>query len=122
MPGDLLLPFNARSPEEARAEVNRQQLQHADFIKIILLPRAALFAAIDEAKRLGLPTAGHLPPDVAPLEASKAGFTRSCRTRKVIVTIGICCYRRLRLFDYSMTPLRAAARTRPLRVPDRPRR
>jgi hypothetical protein len=37
MPGDLLLPFNARSPEEARAEVNRQQRQHADFNKIILI-------------------------------------------------------------------------------------
>ena len=74
MPGDLLLPFNARSPEEARAQVNRQHRQHADFIKIILLPRAAFFAAIDEAKRLGLPTAGHLPPDISPLEASKAGY------------------------------------------------
>jgi imidazolonepropionase-like amidohydrolase len=74
MPGDLLLPFNARSPEEARAQVNRQHRQHADFIKIILLPRAAFFAAIDEAERLGLPTAGHLPPDISPSEASTAGF------------------------------------------------
>jgi hypothetical protein len=74
MPGDILMPFNAGSPQEARAQVNRQQRQHADFIKIILTPRAAFFAAVDEAKRLGLPTAGHLPPDVSPLEASKAGF------------------------------------------------
>lgn len=75
MPGELLMPFNAGSPEEARAEVDRQKRQHADFIKIILVPRSAFFAAIDQANRLGLPTAGHLPPDVSPLEASKAGFS-----------------------------------------------
>lgn len=74
MPGDLVFPFNAGSAKEARAEVNRQRRQHADFIKLILLSRAAFFAAIDEANRLGLPTAGHLPPDVSPLEAAKAGF------------------------------------------------
>jgi hypothetical protein len=68
------LPSNARSPEEARAQVNRQHRQHADFIKIILLPRAAFFAVIDDAKRLGLPTAGHLPPDISPSEAPTAGF------------------------------------------------
>jgi hypothetical protein len=74
MPGDLLFPFNAGSPKEARAAVDLQKRQHADFIKIILAPRPAFFAAIDEAHGLGLPTAGHLPPDVSPLEASMAGF------------------------------------------------
>jgi hypothetical protein len=74
MPGDLLFPFNAGSPDEARAEVDRQKQQHADFIKMILAPRPAFFAAIDEAHRIGLPTAGHLPPDVSPLEASTAGY------------------------------------------------
>ncbi len=74
MPGDLLFPFNAGSANEARAEVDRQKRQHADFIKIILVSRPAFFAAIDEAHRIGLPTAGHLPPDVSPLEASRAGF------------------------------------------------
>jgi hypothetical protein len=74
MPGDLLFPFNAGSPKEARAEVDLQKRQHADFIKIILAPRPAFFAAVDEAHGLGLPTAGHLPPDVSPLEASMAGF------------------------------------------------
>jgi imidazolonepropionase-like amidohydrolase len=63
-----------RSPKEARAEVDRQKRQNADFIKIILAPCPAFFAAINEAHRLGLPTAGHLPPDVSPLEASRAGF------------------------------------------------
>ena len=40
MPGDLLFPFNAGSPKEARAEVDLQK-QHANFIKIILAPRPA---------------------------------------------------------------------------------
>ena len=75
MPGDLLFPFNAGSASEARAEVDRQQRQHADFIKLILVSRPAFFAAVAEARRLGMPIAGHLPPDVSPLEASRAGFS-----------------------------------------------
>jgi hypothetical protein len=37
------------------------------------LPRAIYFAAVDEARRVGLPFAGHVPASVTPAEASDAG-------------------------------------------------
>jgi len=38
-----------------------------------LLPREAYFAIADEAKRLKIPFAGHVPDSVTPEEASDAG-------------------------------------------------
>ena len=48
--------------------------QRADFVKVYsLLPREAYFAIADEAKKLKLPFAGHVPDSVTPEEASDAG-------------------------------------------------
>jgi imidazolonepropionase-like amidohydrolase len=46
----------------------------ADFIKVYnRLPRDAYFAILDEAKKQGIPVAGHVPDAVSAIEASDAG-------------------------------------------------
>lgn len=59
---------------DARAFVRLAKERGADFIKVYdMLPREAYFALADEAKRLGLPFAGHVPVEVRASEASDAG-------------------------------------------------
>jgi imidazolonepropionase-like amidohydrolase len=74
MPGFGLTPFNARNPEVAVEEVRAQKEAGADFIKIGLTSPEALFAVLDEGRRLGLPVVGHVPPDVDVREASRRGM------------------------------------------------
>ena len=74
MPGSLLTPFNADNPEQAAATVRSQEAQGADFIKVGLTSPAAFFAAQAEAKRIGLPFAGHLQQEVDAVAASKGGM------------------------------------------------
>ncbi|WP_051796077.1 amidohydrolase family protein [Kibdelosporangium aridum] len=74
MPGDLLLPFNVGSADAAREEIDRQWEQGADFVKVILIERDAFFAAVQAAHAKGMRIAGHLPPSVDIIEASKAGY------------------------------------------------
>ncbi|HJZ68336.1 MAG TPA: amidohydrolase family protein [Blastocatellia bacterium] len=60
--------------EQGRRAVRDLKNQRADFIKVYsLLPREAYFAIADEAKRLKIPFAGHVPDSVTPAEASDAG-------------------------------------------------
>ncbi len=59
---------------EARAAVRVLKKVGVDFIKLHrALPREAYFGLADEAKKLGIPFAGHIPQTVAPAEASDAG-------------------------------------------------
>jgi len=59
---------------EARQAVIRLRRDGYDFIKVYsLLPREAYFAIADEAKKQGLPFAGHVPFWVSAGEASDAG-------------------------------------------------
>jgi ketosteroid isomerase-like protein len=59
---------------DARAFVRLAKERGVDFIKIYdMLPREAYFALAEEAKRLGLPFAGHVPVEVRASEASDAG-------------------------------------------------
>ena len=74
MPGALLTPFNAWSPDSGVAAVKEQKTEGADFIKVILVNSPTFFAAQTEAKRLGLPFVGHLPPGVDIVAASKGGM------------------------------------------------
>jgi Amidohydrolase family len=74
MPGTILAGPNAATPELAIAEVRRQKSMGADFIKFIDVPPAAFFAALDEATKLGLPSAGHLPSNVNVWEAAQRGM------------------------------------------------
>ena len=60
--------------EEARNAVRKAKEEGADFIKVHdTLPRIAYFAAIDEARKLGLPVEGHVPASITAKEASEAG-------------------------------------------------
>jgi len=74
MPGPVLLTTNAFSPAQAIAEVDRQKAQGADFIKVGLVPPQTFYAVGAEAKRVGLPFEGHLPPGVDVIQAVNAGY------------------------------------------------
>ncbi len=74
MPGRVLVVTNAFTPKEAVAEVDRQKSQGADFIKVALVPPDAFYAVGAEARKVGLPFEGHLPPGVDPIRAVNAGY------------------------------------------------
>jgi imidazolonepropionase-like amidohydrolase len=62
------------TPGEARQAVRQLAEQGVDFVKIHnRVPRDAYFALADEAKRVGLRFAGHLPRGVSAEEAAAAG-------------------------------------------------
>jgi len=64
----------AHNEAEARALVRRTKQRGADFVKIHTnLSRDAFFAAVDEAKKQGMPLAVHLPRALTIAEASDAG-------------------------------------------------
>lgn len=73
-PGDLLTPMNAATPEAATVTVRTQHEQGADFIKSALVGHDAFLAALEEAGRIGIPLAGHLPGDVDPRDAARGGM------------------------------------------------
>jgi imidazolonepropionase-like amidohydrolase len=59
---------------EAREAVRKAREDGAEFIKVHdLLPREAYLATLDEARKLGLPVAGHVPAAMTPEEVSDAG-------------------------------------------------
>jgi imidazolonepropionase-like amidohydrolase len=59
---------------DARRAVQANAKRGATFIKVwSSVPREAFFAAIDEARKIGLPVVGHLPVAVSLLEALDAG-------------------------------------------------
>jgi imidazolonepropionase-like amidohydrolase len=74
MPGTILTRANAGSPEAAVAEVQKQKAMGADFIKVVDVAPDAFFAALKEAKRLGLPFVGHLPSTVNVADAARSGM------------------------------------------------
>ena len=67
--------IDPRTEDEGREAARNAALRGVDFLKIYShLPRAAFFGLMDEAQRIGLPVAGHLPHSVTPIEASNAGI------------------------------------------------
>lgn len=74
MPGPILTPLNAPTPEAAAKEVRSQRDAGADFIKVLDMPPPAFIAALDTARSLGIPLAGHLPANVSPEDASTRGM------------------------------------------------
>jgi imidazolonepropionase-like amidohydrolase len=63
-----------RSPEAARRMVDSLARLGYDFVKTLqFLPRDVYFAIADQAKRAGIPFAGHLPIGVSAAEASDVG-------------------------------------------------
>jgi hypothetical protein len=62
------------SESQGREAVVQKKERGADFIKVYsLLPRDAYFAVADEARKRGIPFAGHVPITVRVAEASDAG-------------------------------------------------
>jgi imidazolonepropionase-like amidohydrolase len=73
-PSTRISEVSARNAEEGRAAVGRLRRAGADFIKVYQrLDRDTYFATADEAKRQGIPFAGHLPHAIALDEASRSG-------------------------------------------------
>jgi imidazolonepropionase-like amidohydrolase len=69
-PGSLAIS----TPEQARQAVIDLRRQRADFVKVYSgLSREAYFAIADEARKLKIPFAGHVPDSITPAEASDAG-------------------------------------------------
>lgn len=65
----------AETEDEARALVRKAHENGADFIKFGLWNPAFLLApTIDAARQLGLDVVGHVPPDMAAIEAAEAGL------------------------------------------------
>jgi ankyrin repeat protein len=63
-----------RNEDEGRQVVRKVKREGADFVKVYHnLPRDVYFAIADEAKKQGLPFAGHIPFSVSAAEASDAG-------------------------------------------------
>jgi imidazolonepropionase-like amidohydrolase len=61
--------------EDGREAVRRTRADGYDFVKVYnSLSRETFFAIIDEAKKLGMPVAGHVPTAVRMTEASDAGM------------------------------------------------
>lgn len=83
---------SVKDAAEGRQVVIRSKQENADFIKAHnRLPRDIYLAILDEAKKQGIPVAGHVPEAVSAAEASDAGqqsiehFTRvleACSTRE----------------------------------------
>ena len=67
--------FNPLTEEQGRAAARSAKMRDVDFVKVYShLPREAFFGLMEEAKRLELPVAGHLPHAVSPIEGSNAGM------------------------------------------------
>src|ERR1700756_3813877 len=63
-----------QTPEDGRRAVDDLKRRGADFIKLqSLIPREAVFAIADEAKKQGTSFVGHVPDAVRASEASNAG-------------------------------------------------
>ena len=62
------------TPEDGRRAVDDLKRRGADFIKLqSLIPREAVFAIADEARKQKIPFVGHVPDSVRASEASNAG-------------------------------------------------
>lgn len=63
-----------KTPEDGRHAVDDLKKRGADFIKLqSLIPRDAVFAIADEARKQGITFVGHVPDSVRASEASNAG-------------------------------------------------
>jgi len=74
LPGGLLTPLNASTPERGIEAVRHQKERGADFIKIGMVSKPVLYAVLPEARRLGLPVAGHVPQGVDIVDAARRGM------------------------------------------------
>ena len=78
MPGDILTPFNATSPEAVAEEIYRQKAQGADFVKAGVMNAPVFVAALNAALEANIPLLGHLQDGV---DAGEAAYTWFCQHR-----------------------------------------
>jgi imidazolonepropionase-like amidohydrolase len=74
LPGTILTPFNAGTSGAVSAEIAQQKQQGADFVKAGMISGTVFRAALEEARRIGIPILGHLQDGVDAAEASRLGF------------------------------------------------
>ncbi len=75
MTGNLPDAAAVANAGQARAAVRALQADGADFLKVYnSVPRDAFLALMDEARAAGIAVAGHVPEEVSPQEASRAGM------------------------------------------------
>ncbi len=74
MPGELLTPLNAGSPEAAVKAVVEQKAAGVDFVKAVMASPTAFMAALEKCQELGVPLAGHLPEGADAAAAARAGM------------------------------------------------
>ena len=74
LPGSLLTPLNAGTIADAVTAIRGQAAAGADFIKVALITPQVFFPAVAEARKLGIPVAGHLPTGIDVERASRAGI------------------------------------------------
>ncbi|MDX1623720.1 MAG: amidohydrolase family protein [Gemmatimonadota bacterium] len=71
---DAPFRLTVEDADDARAAVAYVQARGADYVKIHnAVPREAYFALAGESRERGIPFAGHVPLDVSPGEAARAG-------------------------------------------------
>lgn len=74
MPGDILTPINAPTPEVAVELVRLQKEEGADFIKVGAVRPDVFNAAQVEANKINIPFEGHVLPDMNLKEVAENGF------------------------------------------------
>ncbi|QOX65715.1 amidohydrolase family protein [Anoxybacterium hadale] len=74
MPGGIMTPINAPTPEIAVKFVRQQHESGVDFIKVGGVSPDVFHATQAEANKLGIPVEGHVLPDMDLKEVSKNGF------------------------------------------------
>jgi imidazolonepropionase-like amidohydrolase len=98
-PGSIIV----KKPDDARRVVDQIKSGGADFVKIYNdISRDAYFALAEEARKLNIPFAGHLPYAVRASEASDAGQ----RSVEHLDGIAIACSRREQDLIKQLQPLR----------------
>ncbi|WNV85677.1 amidohydrolase family protein [Umezawaea sp. Da 62-37] len=113
-PGAVLTPINAGKPDTAVAEVRRQVLDGADFIKAALITPEVYAAVQTEADRLGIPVVGHLPAGVDVRAASDAGFRSIEHVGPGLGVLGGCSCHEERL---RATTSRGPIKAPPFKIP-----
>ncbi len=74
MPAEPLVPTSAGTVDELADVLRQQRDEGADFIKVGWVTPPMFYAAIAQARALGIPIAGHVPEGVDPSRAELAGF------------------------------------------------
>lgn len=74
LPGPLLTPFNASTPDQVRETVRRGRAEGADFVKAAFVSEPVFFAALDEGRKIGIPLDGHVPGGTSPADAAQRGM------------------------------------------------